>query len=296
MKKSVTALASLMLVGLMSVPALAANCSVTDSDEPMVIAPAPTTGYQQTIQIDGQKTDVTSTVMVPLRALGEKLGFTVTWKDGEAKLENKDIYTVVRPGDTVYFITTNHEDMVGMSSPISYDAVPYISNGTTYVSLDFFKTLMDYQDGSITLDGNTIQISTKAENNNQTPNPFQDCASLAEAQKLTGFAFQVPDTIDGYADRTISVMDGKMTQVVYSNQKDQSVLLRKAAGSEDISGDYNTYAQNSTVQVKGSAVTLKGNDNKVFVAVWTQNGYTFAIDSDAGLSAAQMTALVQAMA
>lgn len=160
MKKSVTALASLMLVGLMSVPALAVNCSVTDSDEPMVISPAPTTGYQQTIQIDGQKTDVTSTVMVPLRALGEKLGFTVTWKDGEAKLENKDIYTVVRPGDTVYFITTNHKDLVGMSAPISYDAVPYISNGTTYVSLDFFKTLMDYQNGSITLDGSTIQINT----------------------------------------------------------------------------------------------------------------------------------------
>lgn len=70
MKKSMTALASLMLVGLMSVPALAANCSVTDSDGPMVISPAPTTGYQQTIQVDGQKTDVSSTVMVPLRALG----------------------------------------------------------------------------------------------------------------------------------------------------------------------------------------------------------------------------------
>ena len=70
MKKSMTALASLILVGLMSVPALAANCSVTDSDGPMVISPAPTTGYQQTIQVDGQKTDVSSTVMVPLRALG----------------------------------------------------------------------------------------------------------------------------------------------------------------------------------------------------------------------------------
>lgn len=70
MKKSMTALASLMLVGLMSVPALAVNCPVGDSDEPMVIAPAPTTGYQQTIQVNGQKTDVSSTVMVPLRAQG----------------------------------------------------------------------------------------------------------------------------------------------------------------------------------------------------------------------------------
>lgn len=160
MKKSMTAFASLMLVGLMSVPALAANCSVTDSDGPMVISPAPTTGYQQTIQIDGQKTGINSCVMVPLRALGEKLGFTVTWKDGEAKLENKDIYTVVRPGDDVYFICTNHKDMEGMSAPIPYAAAPYLFHDTMYVSLDFFQTLMDYQNGNITLDGSTIQIST----------------------------------------------------------------------------------------------------------------------------------------
>lgn len=70
MKKSMTALASLMLVGLMSMPALAVNCPVGDSDEPMVIAPAPTTGYQQTIQVDGQKTNINSCVMVPLRAQG----------------------------------------------------------------------------------------------------------------------------------------------------------------------------------------------------------------------------------
>lgn len=161
MKKSMTALASLMLVGLMSVPALAATADLTgtQTDDPMVISPAPTACHQ-TIQIDSKQTNVTSAVMVPLRALGEKLGFKVTWKDGEAKLENKDIYTVVRPGDDVYFITTNHKDMVGMSAPISYTAVPYVSNGTTYVSLDFFKTLMDYQNGSITLDGSTIQIST----------------------------------------------------------------------------------------------------------------------------------------
>ena len=160
MKKSMTALASLMLVCLMSVPALAANCSVTDSDGPMVISPAPTTGYQQTIQVDGQKTNINSRVMVPLRALGEKLGFTVTWKDGEAKLENKDIFTVVTPGEDVYFICTNHKDMEGMSAPISYAASPYLFHDTMYVSLDFFQTLMDYQNGSITLDGSTIRITT----------------------------------------------------------------------------------------------------------------------------------------
>ena len=162
MKKSMTALASLMLVGLMSVPALAATADLTgtQTDDPMVISPAPNTACHQTIQIDGKQADVTSAVMVPLRAVGEKLGFTVTWKDGEARLENKDIFTVVTPGEDVYFICTNHKDMEGMSAPISYAAAPYLFHDTMYVSLDFFQTLMDYQNGSITLDGSTIQINT----------------------------------------------------------------------------------------------------------------------------------------
>lgn len=72
MKKSMTALASLMLVSLMSVPALAATADLTgtQTDDPMVISPAPDTGCHQTIQIDGKQTDVTSAVMVPLRAQG----------------------------------------------------------------------------------------------------------------------------------------------------------------------------------------------------------------------------------
>lgn len=301
MKKPVTAFASLMLVGLMAVPALAATADLTgtQTEDVPVISPAPGTGCHQTVQIDGKQTDVTSTVMVPLRAVGEKLGFTVTWKDGETKLENKDIFTVVTPGEDVYFITTNHKDAVGMSAPISYEAVPYLSNGTTYVSLDFFKTLMDYQNGSITLDGNTIRITTKTDsqdNGAQIPNPFQDCATLADAQKLAGFAFQVPDTVTGYADRSISAIANDIIQLRYDNQKDQSVLLRKAAGTEDVSGDYNTYDQVKTVTVKEKSVTMKGRDGKVFVAVWTQNGYSFAIDSDAGLSTDVVTALVQAMA
>ena len=162
MKKSMTALASLMLVGLMSVPALAVTADLpgTQTDDPMVISPAPNTACHQTIQIDGTQTDVSSTVMVPLRALGEKLGFTVTWADGEARLENKDIFTVVTPGEDVYFICTNHKDREGMSAPIPYAAAPYLFHDTMYVSLDFFQTLMDYQNGSITLDGNTIRITT----------------------------------------------------------------------------------------------------------------------------------------
>ena len=46
-----------------------------------------------------------------------------------------------------------------MSAP-SPSVLSPTSNGTTYVSWTSSKTLMDYQNGSITLDGSTIQINT----------------------------------------------------------------------------------------------------------------------------------------
>ena len=155
MKKSMTALASLMLVGLMSVPALAANCSVTDSDGPMVISPAPTTGYQQTIQIDGQKTNINSRVMVPLRALGEKLGFTVTWKDGEAKLENKDIYTVVRPGETLFLYTDGVNEAMNAEGDVYSNEAMFraLASSPSQEPASVLRHMLD--DVSVHVNGNT---------------------------------------------------------------------------------------------------------------------------------------------
>lgn len=40
------------------------------------------------------------------------------------------------------------------------------------------------------------------------------------------------------------------------------------------------------------SVTLKGNDGLVYLAVWTDGGYSYALNVTAGLSQSEMTALV----
>ena len=104
-----------------------------------------------------------------------------------------------------------------------------------------------------------------------------DCDTLAQAEQLAGFSLTLPADIkaDG-----ISVLSGDMIQVLCED----GLSIRKALGDEDISGDYNTYPQVETVAVQGHAVTLKGEGDQVTVAVWTADGYTYAVHSETGLS------------
>ena len=121
----------------------------------------------------------------------------------------------------------------------------------------------------------------------QIPNPWTGCTALADAAALTGYDFTVPDSVDGYPDVTIAVLESK-----------QLTEVRKAPGSDDISGDYNQYAESNAVDVDGRSVTLQGNDGQVQLATWLDGDYTYSIgiyrEDGTGLTADEMTGLVKA--
>lgn len=132
----------------------------------------------------------------------------------------------------------------------------------------------------------------------QIPNPWTECATLADAAALTGYDFTVPDSVDGYTDISITVLtDEQLTEVQYTAGNDR-LCLRKAPGSDDISGDYNQYAESNAVDVDGRSVTLQGNDGQVQLATWLDGDYTYSIgvyrEDGTGLTADEMTALVKA--
>ena len=132
----------------------------------------------------------------------------------------------------------------------------------------------------------------------QIPNPWTDCTTLADAAALTGYDFTVPDSVDGYPDVTIAVLESEqLTEVQYSSGNAR-LCLRKAPGSDDISGDYNQYAESNAVDVDGRSVTLQGNDGQVQLATWLDRDYTYSIgiyrEDGTGLTADEMTGLVKA--
>ncbi len=133
---------------------------------------------------------------------------------------------------------------------------------------------------------------TKAETHAmQIANPFADYASLAEAVKDAGFPLSAPERIEGYDAPLVQLMSGKMLQLIFRSGTDR-IMIRKAAGGEDISGDYDSYAETKTAYVNGADVTLKGADGMVSTAIWCANGYSYAVMSDVPMAADIMTDLI----
>ena len=143
-------------------------------------------------------------------------------------------------------------------------------------------------------------------------NPFVT-GTMEESVKLAGFNFSIPDTIEGYDSRTIQAVENDMIQAIYYNQEDykeitdeefnqidwenydfssKDLLIRKAKGSEDISGDYNEYSETNETTIKELQITTKGNNGKINVANWTNQDYTYAVDAANGLTSEQLTEII----
>ena len=127
-------------------------------------------------------------------------------------------------------------------------------------------------------------------------NPWVDCADLEEAADLAGFEIAVPDRIEGYPNNFIQVMEGSMIQVFYCETDPGTgncVLIRKGLGTDDISGDYGEYPETETASIHGVDVTLKGEDSLVYTETWTQDGYAYSVNADAGMSRDLAESLVE---
>lgn len=146
----------------------------------------------------------------------------------------------------------------------------------------------------VTKKGKQIRFSTKSDDQTQIPNPFVDYQTLAEAEKAAGYTIKLPEQIEGYKQTAYSVMSAQMLQVVYEKDASQ-ITIRKEAGTDDISGVYIDYAKKEAQTIGGHQTELRGDGTHVYVAVWNQNGYTYSVYADAGVTAAQMSALVESI-
>ena len=119
--------------------------------------------------------------------------------------------------------------------------------------------------------------------NTQIPNPWTDYDSLDEAIAAAGFDCTIPDAIDGCSEKAFRVLD--------ADGETEIARVRKAPGTENISGDYNTYDEQD-IAVGDMSVTMKSADGLVKLAIWQDGGYTYAVSVEAGLSTDAMAELV----
>ena len=250
--------------------------------------------------------------------LGEENEETVgafTVNDGEYDLSKNEEVKAVFAKALEGYVGASYEDVAYLGSQVV--------SGTDYLAMfretpavpdgkQSFTLVSVYED----LEGNTEILSTEevsldteeddtAVENVKIPDPYEEYTTLEEAEKAAGFDMHVPEAPEGYANVIYRVnASEKMLEVIYSDKDPgeedavEAYRIRKAVGSDDISGDYNEYSETDEVSVSDNPVALKGNDGSVFVAVWTSGAYTYAIDIDhngQGLSRDEVLTLVNAV-
>ena len=68
-----------------------------------------------------------------------------------------------------------------------------------------------------------------------------------------------------------------------------------ARGTDDVSGDYNVYAEERTVEAGGCAVLLKGDAGKISLAVWTDGEFAYSVSASPAISQQEMLSLIESM-
>ena len=114
----------------------------------------------------------------------------------------------------------------------------------------------------------------------QIPNPYVDYETLEEACEAAGVSLRLPDSIEGYERIDYQAIDGQMVNVIYTAADGSMLLIRKAKGSEDISGDYNEYEHNSEQTINDIDVQVRGDGDTLSAAVWYDNGEAYSMTVD----------------
>lgn len=139
---------------------------------------------------------------------------------------------------------------------------------------------------------------TDSENPDELSSAVADMVECTSAEELSEKAgFQVTDIAElPFEAETTSYTWcwGTFAQIEYAGN-DDTVLYRKAVGNDDISGDYNEYEQVEIKQLGNVSITVKGNDDLYYLAIWQEDGYTCSISDDCGLELDKFVQMVESL-
>lgn len=120
------------------------------------------------------------------------------------------------------------------------------------------------------------------------------------AQTLSwAIAFPVSDieTLPFRVRQTTYMDIAGMAEITYIGKEDgEEVSYRKSIGTEDNSGDYNTYAVVTDAAIGDYPLTLKGDGTLVYLATWTDGTYAYSIYVPNGCSEEAMQTMIKEIA
>lgn len=126
----------------------------------------------------------------------------------------------------------------------------------------------------------------------QIANGIEECASLDELSEKVGFEVRTPQALPFDPESVeYSSYWGDFAQVDYDGEG-MHITYRVSAGSGDISGDYNDYADTAKLSTEDAEVTLKGSVGNWQLAIWKDGDFSFSLSISPGLSEAQLKDII----
>ena len=114
-------------------------------------------------------------------------------------------------------------------------------------------------------------------------------------KKALSFNPSVPSYLPtGYEIDEITVMENNFLQIIYKNDKDESICYRTSKDSGDISGDYNTYNNEKKITIDDCEITVRGNEN-ISGAIWNNDGIANSIQTDEEFSEEEVKNIIMSL-
>ena len=120
-----------------------------------------------------------------------------------------------------------------------------------------------------------------------------EVSSAEELSKTVGFEVSEPGNLPFEPESVVyTAYWAEMAEIIYTNDE-QTAAFRKGIGSDDVSGDYNSYELTNEISVNGINTTLKGNGETYTLAIWTDGEFAYSLSLSEGAGEAEWIEMLQ---
>lgn len=124
-------------------------------------------------------------------------------------------------------------------------------------------------------------------------NDIVEVSSVEELSKTVGFEVSEPGNLPFESESVVyTAYWAEMAEIIYTNDE-QTAAFRKGIGSDDVSGDYNSYELTSKISVNDINATLKGNGETYTLAIWTDGEFAYSLSLSEGVGDAEWIEMLQ---
>lgn len=129
----------------------------------------------------------------------------------------------------------------------------------------------------------------------QGVNGMEEVDSIETLENYMGFSVEEIHVLP-FETQSTAYMSywGDMAEITYTGADDEAVF-RKAEGTDDVSGDYNAYAEETSVAIGAYTVRLKGESGKYTLATWNDGTYSYSLQLTNGQTQDVWQSMIESM-